>query len=231
MKTVQYVGRAAPTPHHINHDLLDDATSGHDVLTAVATADVVAIDDPMSFPWELVEQAPPALLVVDIGACSPDQRLALLPALIHLRRQDAIIDHTTPSTAADSFATLLDVRSTRPSQEEVVELKAAKALDIVEAAIVRRLESEWSATVTDYDDLPTIRWPSEPTYDAKDGRPTAAIIRLPGATITAHRGGIHALATELVESVDGTRVVDVWGVRANPGDPLARGIVVIEIAK
>ena len=189
---------------------------GPTLLEATRAGDVVYIDDPISFPWELGNPAPDAPLIVDVSSCSADQLAALGPVLDSLTQYDSVVTATSaPSELAPSSA---DLRARA----------GAKHLDRVEGEIIERLENEHNVLVVDGAALSgseqglAAHW-SEP----REPRPPAVLVRLARSTITAQRAGFANLATRLVSQVDGTEVIDVWGVRRDAGDPVERGLVLI----
>lgn len=217
MRSARYVGRLPNSGTD-----LDDSAHGPGILTAVEAADIAYIDDPMSFPWELITTPPRTPLVIDAADCSADQLSGLRPALSHLNGSDTILN-------APKLAQQLGVRSTTPAPESIIDLARAKSLDVIESSIIARLGSEWHALVVDYDDIVSSNVRAQTWNDTPNALGAAVVVRVPGAVIRTNPQGMAALASELISQVDGSQLVDVWGVRAAPGDVVDRGLVVIRL--
>lgn len=230
MKVLRYTGRLggttiAPGDH-------DDSAAGPAVISDVQRADLALIDDPMSFPWELMATSSDTPLVLDISSCSADQITALRPALVHLTAHDSIVDRSGMNqSAAQLLNRALGTRATEPSRADMPQLCTAKRLHIDESAILRRARTEYQLRVTDMPsvlgDVDISDWATSDWADASDPRPRALVVRIPGDHIREATDGFEPVARELVARVSGTTVLGVWGVRSEPGAPLAHGLIVI----
>lgn len=231
MRTVRYAGRnfsGEAAADVGDTQFFDDEASAQAITTEVEQAEVVFIDDPLSFPWEFVTSPLTAPLIIDVGSCSSDQLVALIPALTHITEFDTIVDRADTDQHSDQFAHLLGARSVEPAPSELPELRNLKHLHCVEARILRRLSQDWQTLVVDFADLVAAPWASTKWSDPSDTRPAAVVVRV-GIEVIGQRGGLTAMAPELVDTVAGTSIRDVWGVRSHPGDPLERGLVVIGV--
>jgi hypothetical protein len=206
-----------------------DTAHGPNMITRLQRAEIGYIDDPMSFPWELLHSGGAETpLVVDVSACSQEQMLALRPALGWLSSADTLHNATTPDDAATQrLARILGVRSQAPEPTEWESLRRTKRLDQCEDAILERARREWQTRVVDITDVGASDWRKLTWSTPGDHRRAAIAIRLPGRTIRAERSGFRAAVEALLAMTEGAGLLGVWGVRAAPGDPLDRGVVVL----
>ncbi len=227
MKHVRYVGRGGDSTAD---GVFDDSVSATALVRHLNQAELVYIDDPMSFPWE-VAGTPTAPVVVDVSSCSPDQVTALRPALRSLGPFDSVIHRAKPDDRQTRrLARHVGVRSIEPSHADAPALIEGKQLDQVEQAIIRRLQTEWQTLVIDHADIDDVNWAAARWRAPDDSRPAALAIRLPGEVIRSNANGFDGLARALLAKVGGRVVVDVWGVRSQPGNPVSRGLVVIGVS-
>ncbi len=229
MKVLRYTGRLggstiAPGDH-------DDSAAGPALLADIEKADVALIDDPMSFPWELMDTAADTPLVLDIGSCSTDQINALRPALVHLTEHDSIVDRSgTNQRAAELLNRALGTRPTEPSRADMPKLCVAKRIHIAETTILRRARDDYQLLVTDLGDISDRHvspWTAADWVDATDPRPGALVVRIPGEHIRQATNGFEPVARELVAQVSGSSILGIWGVRSEPGALLTHGLIVI----
>ncbi len=209
----------------------DDATPGRLIVARVRAADVAYIDDPLSFPWELLdERSRSCPLVIDLSDCTPDALVALRPALGALTEHDLITKRSDPgSPAAERFAHLVGATysSIAPTDKESKATKALKTMQRAEDNIVRRTATDWQTLVIDFDDVGSIDWLTTDWTDTSDERPAALAVRLSGETIRSISIGFQAFGQWLISATACTAIVGIWGIRENAGAPLDRAVVVL----
>ena len=135
----RYVGRYGP--HQKDRSsaqelTFDDETRPAQINAAARSATILVIDDPMSYPWELIEPTITAPLVVDATRCSASDCAALEPVLRGLTEADTILDPT------HDLAHRCATRSTTPEPTEWNELHATKQAVFAEREILARIERE-----------------------------------------------------------------------------------------
>lgn len=220
MKTFRYAGR------------LDggDSTPGQTLVSRLNSADIAYIDDPISFPWELIDvRSESCPLVIDISECTADALTALVPVLSNITEYDIVTKRAQPhSEAAQTFATL--VGATYQGEGPVgPSPKSEKAMSQREASILRRATVEHDATAIDHADLDAVNTdPLSPGLPFDGG---ALAIRVPGATIRTASHGFHALVNAMRSATGLSEVAGVWGVRSEAGAPLDRAVIVLRKAR
>ena len=221
MTAYHYSGRQAETADRSHFH-------GPSIISALARSDLGLIDEPMSFPWELVTDSISCPLVLNVAGCTNDQLTALRPALSSLTSFDTIIDRSnSASTSAKRLAEILGVRDTEPDASELIELQRAKQLGLAEQAILDRLLDEQFTVVIDVEDIMTQSIVASDL--AGDQQVTAVAVRLPGEVIRSIRGGLATFAADIGTSLGAAQLRGLWGVRRAPGAPLDRGVMVLDI--
>lgn len=209
----------------------DDSTPGQVIVSRVAAADIAYIDDPLSFPWELLdEHARSCPLVVDVSDCTPDALAALRPALSVLTEHDIVTHSSDPnSPVAERLARQVGATysATAPSDMASHITKARKGMQHDEDTVIGRVTAEWQALVVDFEDLGSIDWLSTEWTDSHDERPAALAVRIPGETIRSISIGFHAFGQWLLSATACTAVAGIWGIREHAGSPLDRAVVVL----
>jgi len=203
----------------------DDATPPAVIGTLAKDALVLAIDDPISFPWEPIIGALATPVLVDISGCSGDDRAALEPVLQLLTAADVIIDSTGRRPRVEEI--VATVADTAPPDHEWTPRRVAKASLLAERRIAERLEHEYGPVVTvdavESDD------PVEMASTLAAAVPTtsAIAVRLDARSL-APLGSTEALARSLLKGCNRDRVAGMWGIRPGPGHPLERALIVLD---
>lgn len=203
----------------------DDTTPAAVLATLADEALVLAIDDPLSFPWESALDGLTTPVMVDITACAENDRAALVPVLRSLTSADVIVDSAPGAPPLRNVsAELLDVA---PEPHAWGNRRAAKACLLSERRIIARLEHEYGpvsvidASESD-DPIATV------AHGATSIQPTHAIAVRLSAHALAPLGGTDAAARRLLDVCDRSLVAGVWGVRPNPGHRLERAMIVLD---
>lgn len=194
----RYVGRshddAGSEPNTFDDpNSFDDTVLARTLHDSLASATVLMIDDPMSFPWNSIDPDLPQLLVIDARDCSSDDLAALRPVLRALTPADTIIG---PAGLEPALSAEFGSRAEPPSEDDAPRLLAEKHLHRQD----RRIRDEVLAEIGDDAILHRI---------AIDG------VAASGISMGEH---LAALADEL-----GADLAGVWGVRAQPGAPVHHG--------
>ena len=198
-RVVRYVGRHATAD---DRTAFDDETLPATLAAALASAKVLLIDDPMSFPWDSLDADLPQVLVIDTTRCIYEDFMALNPALDHLTPADTILDpprliRRHPYPLSENRKT----RSVAPDEKEWDTLFREKQLHRSDRAIRERATREVGA-------------------DAVLHRITTDDLTRSGRSMAEY---LDALSAE-----SDAEVVGVWGVRTEPGAPLNHGWAVFE---
>ena len=188
-----YAGRS-------NVDGLSDLTTAPDLERTIRASNVLAVLDPMSFPWEWFDDAPIRCpVLVDLRECSEDDLVALVPALTALTASDAILGDQSIVAAACETLGLPNIWSS-PDLDLAAFASSArrsKLADVEEALITAKL--------------------------SEDGNVVIRVIG--GDQLRSARTGFAALVHEMSKDLDGAPVDTVWGIHPEPGTPVERAVV------
>ena len=209
----------------------DDSTPGQDIVSQIARADIAYIDDPLSFPWELLDDAALSCpLAIDLSGCDPDALVALRPAIPVLTEYDTITKRDDPAgPIAARFAHLVGAAHGSAADLDASggEAKALKTMQMSEERILRRTRREWQTLVVDFDDIVSIDWLTTDWTDAEDLRPPALAVRISGKTLRSVPAGFETFVRLLVTTTASSSVLGIWGIRDVPGAPVDRSVVVL----
>ncbi len=185
---------------------LSDLTTARELELAVHGSDVLVILDPMPFPWEWFSETPIRCpIILDIGACSADDMVALTPALTDLTASDRILGDSAAVAALCLTLGLPNIWSDIDLNDDLDIARFAassgrsKLIDVEEALIVRRLSE---------DDELIIRIVDE-------------------AELRGARPGFAALVQQISEGLGGAVVDTVWGIHPEPGTPVERAVLAL----
>lgn len=194
-----YSGRSGQTG-------LSDLTTAQELEFAIRGTDVLVIRDPLSFPWEWFEETPIRCpIVLDVGACSDADIVALAPAVTGLTASDRISG--APATVAALCETLglpniwtdIELDDGADMATFAAGSQRSKLADVEQARIITRLAED--------DDL---------------------IIRvIDGDQLRTNRSGFPALVEQISNDLDGAIVDTIWGIHPEPGTPVERAVLAL----
>lgn len=202
---------------------------GPTLLTHLSAAAVAYIDDPLSFPWELLDpDSLSCVFVIDVSGCSQDDLIALRPALPPLTAHDTICSRSDPQRPATRrFAELVGANTTEPTEASTSLLRRHKQVEQAEASILKRAHNEWQTLTVDIADLASVDWPTATWHDPSDQRAVAVAVQIPASVICENRDGFAQLLTTVLTTTATNSILGVWGVRSDAGEPLDRAVVVL----
>lgn len=194
-RVCRYVGRLQNLEQATEPALtFDDAVLPATLADAISSADVVFIDDPLSFPWNSIDLDVSPLVIVDASSCNEGDVTALLPVLQGLTPADTTIGITASAQTAATTA-VVPTRSQPPTPQQWAELRKEKHVLRADDSIARRA--------------------------AREHGDSAILHRIEVATMGQH-ASLHAHLVAIADEVGG-RAVGLWGVRSAPGAPLHHG--------
>lgn len=222
---VAYLGRTEDVDRE-GWVCFNDAAPLRALTDALHNATQVRVEDPLSFPWEVIGPID-APLTIDLSSCD----------LLDLAALDTVFDALTPgdSIECDDPAVQRFVEARfRPAGTTLDERRLAKQRARSQHHIIETIRRDADArgdTITCVEaDRAALEMERDDALRGATSPPTTWIIQFAGEMITGTTDGFVQLVTRTVGERPVT-VVGVWGQRPAPGAPLDGAIVAVRLGE